>query len=118
MSEQNNHDPQGANGADYSGRPPGGQPRHGFWYTAWQVLQVVQLRLRFIALLVVLGFVLGSWGTLSNYWEKLTRPAAAQAAASGDVEWFCPMHPFIVRDNPNEKCPICHMDLAQRKKGA
>ena len=27
------------------------------------------------------------------------------------------MHPFIVRDNRKEKCPICHMDLAKRKKG-
>jgi multidrug efflux pump subunit AcrA (membrane-fusion protein) len=119
MSEQSNHrDGQGADGADLSARPPADDPGHGFWHKAWQVFQVVQARLRFIALLVVLGLVLGSWGTLSNVWEKWTRPAAAQAAAASDVEWFCPMHPFIVRDDPREKCPICHMDLARRKKGA
>src|SRR5262249_22996321 len=38
-------------------------------------------------------------------------------AASLDVEYFCPMHPYIVRGKPGEKCPICHMDLAKRKKG-
>ena len=68
-------------GADLSARAPGDRPRHGFWHNAWQVFQVVQARLRFIALIAVLGFVLGSWGTLSNYWEKWTRPAVAQAAA-------------------------------------
>jgi multidrug efflux pump subunit AcrA (membrane-fusion protein) len=116
MSEQNIH--HDGRGAALSARAPGGRPPHGFWHNTWQVLQVVQARLRFIALLVVLGLVLGSWGTLSNYWEKWTRPATAQAAAGSDVEWFCPMHPYIVRDDPKEKCPICHMDLARRKKGS
>src|SRR5581483_11196249 len=36
----------------------------------------------------------------------------------GDTEYFCPMHPYIVRDNGKEKCPICHMDLAKRKRGS
>src|ERR671930_2219404 len=27
------------------------------------------------------------------------------------------MHPTVVRDNNKEKCPICHMPLAKRKKG-
>lgn len=30
-------------------------------------------------------------------------------------EYFCPMHPSVVRDTPNQKCPICHMPLAARK---
>jgi multidrug efflux pump subunit AcrA (membrane-fusion protein) len=93
------------------------RPPRGFWHNVWQVLQVVQARLRFIALLVVFGLVLGSWGTLSNYWEKWTRSGTARAAAGSDFEYFCPMHPYIVRDTAGEKCPICHMDLARRKKG-
>ena len=28
------------------------------------------------------------------------------------------MHPYIVRDSPRERCPICHMELARRKKGS
>jgi multidrug efflux pump subunit AcrA (membrane-fusion protein) len=91
---------------------------HGFWGKLWQVLQVVQARLRFVALLVLLGLVFSSWGTLSNYWEKWTRVASAEPAGESDVEYFCPMHPTVVRDHPGEKCPICHMDLARRKKGA
>lgn len=97
--------------------PPAAGPRHGFWWKVWQVLQVVQARLRFIALLVLLGLVFSYWGTLGNYWDKWTRVASAEPAAESDVEYFCPMHPTVVRDHPGEKCPICHMDLARRKKG-
>jgi multidrug efflux pump subunit AcrA (membrane-fusion protein) len=93
-------------------------PGHGLGRKVWQVLQVVQARLRFVALLLLLGLVFSSWGTLSNTWEKWTRVASAEPPADPDVEYFCPMHPTVVRDHPGEKCPICHMDLARRKKGA
>jgi Cu(I)/Ag(I) efflux system membrane fusion protein len=63
--------------------------------------------------------VLVYWDTLANYYEKWTRPLhGAQAEAAPDTEYFCPMHPFIVREDRKEKCPICHMDLARRKKGS
>jgi Cu(I)/Ag(I) efflux system membrane fusion protein len=100
---------------DLTARPA--VPGHRFRWKVWQVLQVVQARLRFIVLLVLLGVVFSSWGTLSNYWEKWTRVTAPEPAASPDVEYFCPMHPTVIRDHPGEKCPICHMDLARRKKG-
>ena len=29
---------------------------------------------------------------------------------SGDVQYTCPMHPQVVKDEMGE-CPICHMDL-------
>jgi Cu(I)/Ag(I) efflux system membrane fusion protein len=91
--------------------------KHGFWHNVWQVFQVVQARLRFVAFFVVIGVVVGYWDTLSNYYEKWTRPLfGRQEAAESDTEFFCPMHPFIVRDKSGEKCPICHMDLAKRKK--
>ncbi len=84
----------------------------------WQVLKTVQARLRFFAILAVIGLVIGNWSTISNYWAKWTRTGAGEEAGHGDFEYWCPMHPQIVRDNPREKCPICHMDLARRKKGS
>ena len=50
------------------------------------------------------------------YYDKLW-PPRGEAVASSDVEYYCPMHPTIVRDNNREKCPICFMPLAKRKKG-
>jgi Cu(I)/Ag(I) efflux system membrane fusion protein len=89
----------------------------GFWGKVWLVVKTVQARLRFLVILAAVGGLIASWDTLNAYWEKWTRPVAA-AEAAGDTEYFCPMHPYIVRDNPKEKCPICHMDLARRKKGS
>jgi Cu(I)/Ag(I) efflux system membrane fusion protein len=99
-------------------REPPLPPEHDFWWKVWLVLKTVQARLRFVVILAVIGGLIAYWDTLSAYYEKWTRPAGEAEAASPDTEYFCPMHPFIVRDNPKEKCPICHMDLAKRKKGA
>jgi RND family efflux transporter MFP subunit len=41
------------------------------------------------------------------------RGSASGHAAHGDAEYFCPMHPTIVRDKPGE-CPICGMKLEKR----
>src|SRR5438067_13419872 len=85
----------------------------------WQLFKVIGARLRFILILAVVGVVLGSWTTITNYYAKWTRSATGEEHAAGsDTEYYCPMHPFIVRDTRKEKCPICHMDLAKRKKGA
>jgi Cu(I)/Ag(I) efflux system membrane fusion protein len=99
-------------------RTPAPVPEHGFWWKSWLVLKTIQARLRFIAILVAIGALIGFWDTLTGYYEKWTRHADAAEAADSDTEYFCPMHPYIVRDNRKEKCPICHMDLAKRKKGA
>src|SRR5438552_4116177 len=90
---------------------------HGFRWKVWLVLKTIQARLRFVVILVAIGGLIAYWDTLSAYYDKWTRPAGEVEAASADTEYFCPMHPYIVRDNPKEKCPICHMDLAKRKKG-
>src|SRR5439155_900410 len=50
------------------------------------------------------------------YYDRWTRPTGALSAGS-DIEYFCPMHPTVVRDNRKEKCPICQMPLSKRKKG-
>jgi Cu(I)/Ag(I) efflux system membrane fusion protein len=81
------------------------------------VILVKLARLRFIAILVAIGVVITQWDTLVSYYEKWTRPTNAAAAVSSDHEFFCPMHPSVVRDNGREKCPVCFMPLSKRKKG-
>jgi Cu(I)/Ag(I) efflux system membrane fusion protein len=110
------HSRAGGNG-DLPGSAP--SSHHGLGWKSWQVVKIVWARLRFFLILAAIGLVLGYWDTLSGYYEKWTRPLRGQVeAAASDTEYFCPMHPFIVRDNRKEKCPICHMDLAKRKKGS
>jgi Cu(I)/Ag(I) efflux system membrane fusion protein len=88
--------------------------------TRWQkfrlVVKVVELRLRFIALMAVTGLAFAYWDTLWNYYEKYTRPQGEQVAAASEFEFFCPMHPSVVREQPGN-CPICGMPLSKRKKG-
>ena len=91
------------------------------WRKAWWwfdfIILVKLARLRFIGILAVIGLVITQWDTLAAYYDRYTRPAHAATVASSDVEWFCPMHPSVVRDNDREKCPICFMPLSKRKKG-
>jgi Cu(I)/Ag(I) efflux system membrane fusion protein len=88
--------------------------------TRWQkirlVIKVVELRVRFIALMAITGLVFGYWDTIWNHYEKWTRPAGERVAAASDVEHFCPMHPNVVRGEP-ANCPICGMPLSKRQKG-
>jgi multidrug efflux pump subunit AcrA (membrane-fusion protein) len=81
------------------------------------VLKTIQARLRFVVILVAIGGVIAYWDTLKAYYERWTRSDIHEHAASSEFEYFCPMHPQIVRDRPNEKCPICFMPLSRRKKG-
>src|ERR1700681_161789 len=91
------------------------------WRKAWWwfdfIILVKLARLRFVGVLLVIGLVITQWDTLVAYHDRWTRPAGTAAAAGGDIEYFCPMHPAVVRDNPKEKCPICFMPLSKRKKG-
>jgi multidrug efflux pump subunit AcrA (membrane-fusion protein) len=80
-------------------------------------LFILIARLRFIAILVAVGATIVYWDTLTAYYEKWTRPVfGADKATSPDTEYWCPMHPTVVRDHP-DKCPICAMPLSKRKKG-
>ena len=112
------HDP------DKTPRDEGGlraPPGLGFWRTAWWwfdfVILVNLARLRFIGILVLIGIVILKWDTFLAYYERWARPTDHEQTAGADYEYFCPMHPSVIRDNPKEKCPICFMPLSKRKKG-
>ena len=57
----------------------------GFAMNTWNkvklVTKVIEVRLRFIAILVATALLIGYWDTIENYWDKWTRPAAAVAGA-------------------------------------
>jgi multidrug efflux pump subunit AcrA (membrane-fusion protein) len=92
------------------------------WRKAWWwfdfIILVKLARLRFVAVLVAIGAGITQWDALVAHYEKWTRPAGEAAQMAGDSEWFCPMHPTVVRENSKEKCPVCFMPLSKRKKGA
>ena len=46
----------------------------------------------------------------------LYRRGAGAHAEGADTEYFCPMHPQIVRDEPGD-CPVCGMKLEKRQTG-
>ena len=97
--------------------PPGLKGWRKAWWWFDFIILVKLARLRFIAVLAAIGVVITQWDLLFAYYDKWTRPASAAAAASSGLEWFCPMHPTVIRDNPKDKCPICFMPLSKRKKG-
>ena len=92
-------------------------------------IKLLEVRLRFIVILLITALVVGYWDYIQNYYERWQRGHQARTGvakisskeglsetAEGEFEYFCPMHPFVVRDHTG-KCPICGMDLVQRKKG-
>ncbi len=89
----------------------------------WFTLRMIEVRLRFIAVLVAIGLVIGYWDTIQNYWDRYTKPAVSTASnVASDSEFYCPMDPSVIRESlePNgsvPKCPICGMPLSLRKKG-
>jgi membrane fusion protein, copper/silver efflux system len=131
--------------------PAGGDNRDGSrdarstrWRRLMLIFKVVEVRLRFIGVLIVVGLFLGYWDTITNHWNKLTRPGGTvyhsvrtmlgertahwlwpqsqTAAVQSNTEYYCPMHPKVVResldpDGSLPKCPICGMPLSLRKKG-
>jgi Cu(I)/Ag(I) efflux system membrane fusion protein len=81
------------------------------------LIKVVELRLRFLILLAGTGLVFGYWDTIWNHYDKWTRPTGAGVlAAASTSEYFCPMHPNVVRAEAST-CPICGMPLSKRARG-
>lgn len=99
-----------------------GESATGRWSRFWLVIKVIEVRLRFIAVLVLAAALVGYWDTIRNHWDKWTRaPRPAPVATTGQ-EFYCPMHPSVVRpglkpDGTVPKCPICGMPLSERRKG-
>ena len=52
------------------------------------VIKVVELRLRFVALMAVTGLVFAYWDTIWNRYEKWMRPGAVVHAAAGAASSF------------------------------
>lgn len=96
--------------------PPADEPKPRFGGFR-QVAVTLFARLRFVAILGVIGLVIVKWDLILAHYDKWTRSAAETAAGDPTTEYFCPMHPTIVRDTNKEKCPICFMPLSKRKKG-
>ena len=85
----------------------------------WTLIRIVNVRLRFVFLMVLVGVIVGYWENLANYYDRWTRPgreAVARESAEA-TEYYCPMHPNIVRSRPGQ-CPICGMPLSERAKAA
>ena len=86
-------------------------------------LRFLEIRLRFVMILIVTALLVGYWDHIQNYVERWQRERNAvqheghDAAVESEFEYYCGMHPFVVRSTQG-KCPICGMDLSQRKKGA
>jgi multidrug efflux pump subunit AcrA (membrane-fusion protein) len=93
-----------------------GTLRKLWWWFDFLVL-VKLARLRFLAILALVGATIMYWDALMSHYERWTRPLAGETAvAAADTEYWCPMHPTVVREKP-DKCPICGMPLSKRKKG-
>ena len=103
--------------------PAGKTARASAWRGVLFALRAIEIRLRFVAILVGIGLLIGYWDTIRNHWDKWTRSSAgAQTELVSGQEFYCPMHPSVVRDKPDAggatpKCPICGMPLSKRNKG-
>ncbi len=93
--------------------------RGASWRRAIWILQVAQVRLRFLFVLAAAFLIVGNWHVLRNYWDAWTAPArsgALQGVISADTEFFCPMCPGVISDWPTH-CSVCNMPLVRRRKG-
>jgi Cu(I)/Ag(I) efflux system membrane fusion protein len=86
------------------------------WRKLRLVLKVIELRLRFVALMVITGLGFAYWDTIGNRYDKWVRPGPVAHAAARGFEFYCPMHPHVRQDEPGS-CPVCGMPLARRTKG-
>ncbi|HVW02958.1 MAG TPA: heavy metal-binding domain-containing protein [Planctomycetaceae bacterium] len=88
--------------------------------TARTLGRALQVRLRFVAVLLIAVAIVSGWPWLRNAWDILrytwNGKPSHQHAISEDTEYFCPMDPGVLSAWPSI-CPICNMDLVRRKKG-
>ncbi len=66
-------------------------------------IRIMNVRLRFVFLMVIVGLVTGYWETIVNYYDRWTRPAiVADTVEVSEVEFYCAMYPNIVRSTRTE----------------
>lgn len=85
-------------------------------WTWW--VRAVEVRLRFVFLVLAVLVVTTQWARLRGAWDDLRQKlwsSERTASVSGDREYFCPMDPGVISVWP-AICPICNMDLVQRRK--
>jgi Cu(I)/Ag(I) efflux system membrane fusion protein len=90
------------------------EPMRGVAAALGTGLRIAFVRLRFVLLLLAILVVAASWNAIEARVGRVLHGAAGAARASAD-EYFCPMHPAVVRDEPG-KCPSCGMPLSARKR--
>ncbi len=78
--------------------------------------EILFVRLRFLLVFIAIGFLVGKWDWIMNHVNRWTRSAGEVGKGSTEFEWYCPMHPAVVRDRDG-KCPVCGMPLSVRKHG-
>src|ERR1700683_5201218 len=61
-------------------------------------------RFRFLFILGAIGVIIVKWDDLVARYEKYARPVDPETGSDPDHEYFCPMHPTIIRDTHKEKC--------------
>lgn len=84
---------------------------------AWLVFRIALARLRFLFILGIIFIAIVKWDELLARYERYVRPAGSESTVDPDHEFYCPMHPTVIRDTNKDKCPICFMPLSKRKKG-
>jgi len=93
-------------------------PKPSFFGRVWWFIEVLNVRLRFIFLMLLVGFVVGYWENISNHIDRWRRPETApEVVAAQEIEYYCPMHPNIIRSEMGN-CPVCGMPLVKRAKSA
>ncbi len=80
-------------------------------------LRVLLVRVRFLALMLVVALAVAYWDDALHALRRLGRPPSTVDEAASTIEYFCPMDPQIVRSAP-ASCPICGMPLSKRDKAA
>lgn len=83
-------------------------------------LAIGWVRLRFLAVFLLIFLLVAKWDALGTLVDRLGRSlrhsAGAPQAVSSDTEYFCPMCPGVLSEWP-AKCPVCNMPLVRRAKG-
>ena len=94
---------------------------HG-WRKAWWwfdfIILVKLARLRFIAILAVIGLIITQWDTLTAYYDKWTRPAESAQAQSVWDRILLPNAPLDYSRQPQGQVPHLFYALVQAQKGS